>query len=83
MLNYDKESIFTFGKYKGLSLENILEKDPKYIWWAAYNKIINISNELTEIVLKSINTKNFFKDSKNSIEYDDLNYDVYIGINEK
>jgi hypothetical protein len=34
---YDLETQFTFGKYNGLTLEQVIEKNPGYISWCLNN----------------------------------------------
>lgn len=34
---YDVESVFSFGKYEGMSLAEVYEKDPKYIKYCEEN----------------------------------------------
>lgn len=37
MKNYELESVFTFGKYKGWSLRQIIGGNPSYIQWCILN----------------------------------------------
>ncbi len=31
------ESLMPFGKYQGLSIGDIIARDPNYVWWALHN----------------------------------------------
>lgn len=35
--NYEVDTKFTFGKYKGMPLTYVLQKDPIYIQWCIHN----------------------------------------------
>jgi len=37
MKNYDLDSIFTFGMYRGITLQKILIENPSYIQWCILN----------------------------------------------
>lgn len=37
MKNYDLDSVFTFGMYKGMTLQKILIENPSYIQWCILN----------------------------------------------
>jgi len=51
-----KDSIVTFGKYKGSSIEDIFETDPYYIVWVYDNVLTQdvISDELYEDAIDTI-----------------------------
>ena len=37
MTTYDLDTPLAFGKYKGRTVEDVLEEDPAYLLWAAEN----------------------------------------------
>mgnify|MGYP003848410673 FL=1 len=64
MFNDDDEEIFTFGKYKGQQVSEILKKDKGYFSW-----IQNADFPLyTKKVLTEIKEKTFFNKKENTLE---------------
>ena len=45
MGKYKLSTKFTFGKYKGITLKNIIESNPSYVTWCVNNSIIELSME--------------------------------------
>ena len=39
------EDVFTFGKYKGLTLEWAINEDLKYVKWLVEEKMLEMNNE--------------------------------------
>lgn len=37
MAAYDLDDVLNFGKYKGSTVDSVLEEDPKYLLWALEN----------------------------------------------
>ena len=57
-LNNDGKEIFTFGKNKGLLVEEVLEKEPEYYGWIQNADFpLYTKKVLTAIKLKKLNTK--------------------------
>ena len=53
--NKEKVAVFNFGKYKGVPVEQVLEKDPGYYGWMMNGDFPRYTKKvLTEIKLKSI-----------------------------
>lgn len=46
----DYEDIMTFGKYKGKTIEWIVDEQPSYIVWLVENEIIECDDEIYEDV---------------------------------
>lgn len=44
----DYEDIMTFGKYKGKTVEWIIDDQPSYIMWLVENEIIECDDEIYE-----------------------------------
>lgn len=44
----NKTDIFVFGKYKGMSIRIIIDKDPEYILWLAEKGIVDFSQEILD-----------------------------------
>ena len=44
-------SIFTFGKYKGMSISCVCDEDPNYISWCARNTILKFDKEVREYLV--------------------------------
>jgi len=42
------DSVFKFGKYSGLTVEYVLDRDPDYIRWCAENDVTTFSEEVYE-----------------------------------
>lgn len=40
------DSVFKFGKYNGLTVEQVLLVDPDYIRWCAENDVTNFDEEV-------------------------------------
>lgn len=58
MFNEKKEEVFTFGKYKGKKVEDVLEKDKGYYSWIQNADFpLYTKKVLTAIKLRSFNTK--------------------------
>ena len=63
-----------FGKYKGQTIEDLLQKDPKYLSWAIENNVAGVVSKLTQqekdLLLKnaSDSTPNHQNDGKTQIE---------------
>lgn len=47
------EYVFTFGKYNGNKLSDVLIDDPKYIEWLLDNEVV----EFTEEILEKVHTE--------------------------
>ena len=49
---------FTFGKYKGKEVEEVLKQDPGYFGWVLKSDFPRFTKKiLTEIRLRNLNTK--------------------------
>ena len=63
-----------FGKYKGQTIEDLLQKDPKYLSWAIENNVAGVASKLTQqekdLLLKnaSDSTPSHQNDGKTQIE---------------
>lgn len=50
-MDMTRESKFTFGKYKGRTLQTVIENDPKYVLWAsAAIDWFNVSEDIMDII---------------------------------
>jgi DNA polymerase-3 subunit epsilon len=59
--NDKKQEIFTFGKHKGVLVEEILEKEPGYFGWLLNADFpLYTKKVLTRIKLRKLNTNNLF-----------------------
>jgi DNA polymerase-3 subunit epsilon len=59
--NDKKQEIFTFGKHKGVLVEDILEKEPGYFGWLLNADFpLYTKKVLTRIKLRKLNTNNLF-----------------------
>lgn len=47
--------IFSFGKYRLSTIEDVLNKDPKYITWVLEKGIIELNNEAFEVYDRIVN----------------------------
>lgn len=60
--NDKKQEIFTFGKHKGVLVEDILEKEPGYFGWLLNADFpLYTKKVLTRIKLRKLNTNNLFE----------------------
>jgi hypothetical protein len=51
----DESGLFNFGKYKGLPINTIIERDPEYILWAEKNVItFAIDSKTWDKTIKSL-----------------------------
>ncbi len=58
VLNEDGEEIFSFGKHKGVKVEDVLEKEPGYFGWILNADFpLYTKKVLTGIKLRKLNTK--------------------------
>ncbi len=56
--NEQKQEVFNFGKYKGKLVEDVFKIDPSYYSWMMNNDFpLNTKQKLTEIKLRSFNSK--------------------------
>lgn len=46
-------NIIPFGKYKGYSVGNLLQKDPNYLLWADNNRIIKLTLRTRQLALEN------------------------------
>ncbi|UAJ14343.1 exodeoxyribonuclease X C-terminal domain-containing protein [Aquirufa lenticrescens] len=84
MKNYELNSIFTFGKYKGSSLQQVYGQNPSYIEWCILNlEHFNIEEDVF-YELQSLNSSyQFSDDSLNKLqsnwqaELDEVDFDDY------
>jgi uncharacterized protein (DUF3820 family) len=51
--------VMTFGKYKGKSLAEILDKDCNYIIWLSDNNVLNISDKVLGMAYELQNEADF------------------------
>ncbi len=59
VLNENGEEIFTFGKYKGMTVDEVFDKDPGYYGWIQNADFpLYTKKVLTGIKLRKLNTKN-------------------------
>ena len=42
------DSVFTFGKYKGDKVEDVIDNDPSYMAWMVENDVASLSSEVVE-----------------------------------
>lgn len=90
MKNYELDSIFTFGKYKGLSLHQILIENPSYIQWCILNldhfnvdedvfgefQQINPNFQFSDDAISKLQDNWFDEiDAEEYFEYDEPDYD--------
>lgn len=61
--------VLSFGKYKGKTILQVLEKDPSYIIWLNDNKILNIEEQIVE---EAIELKYEEEDDYRGIDYADI-----------
>ena len=58
ILNEKNIEVFGFGKYKGVSVEEVFDKDPAYYSWMMNNEFpLYTKNVLTAIKLRGFNKK--------------------------
>ena len=84
MKNYELDSIFTFGKYKGYSLHYVFELNPSYIQWCILNlEHFNIEEDVFGDFLNINPNFKFSEDATNKLqrnwedELDTLDYFQY------
>lgn len=51
----DESTVLLFGKYKGLSVESVMEKDAQYLMWVESKGLLSFSDDLQEAI--SINAE--------------------------
>jgi hypothetical protein len=47
------ESLFTFGKYRGKQLEDVIHDDPSYIEWMVMENVTVFDEETLELISKT------------------------------
>lgn len=83
MANYYFESImqpFDFGKYRGMTLEEILKINPSYIYWCVWNILDfhitdNALSEISKLFPKFIVSSEFAQRNKQMPELEEDYYD--------
>jgi hypothetical protein len=51
---YDLDTILGFGKYKGYTVEQILEQDPSYLFWLLENvERFEVDHALHDAILRA------------------------------
>lgn len=50
MRHYKWGDAFTFGKYSGEALDDIIQRDAKYVQWALDEEIITLDDELQALL---------------------------------
>jgi hypothetical protein len=66
MIIVDEKYEFTFGKYKGLSLPEVLAEDPWYIVWCSENvKTIQFKEEILKDAKLHVNSNHDFSHNSN------------------
>ena len=72
----------TFGKYRGLSIETILDKEPGYIIWLHNNTHLSFKEKILEIARKNDQDCHFASSYAGENEDFLMGYMIPIGINE-
>lgn len=49
---YGLDDVFTFGKYRGNQVEDVVEDDPNYIEWLVSNDVVSFDDEALELITK-------------------------------
>jgi hypothetical protein len=55
---YNLDHIMSFGKYKGWTVESVLQEDAQYIQWVINSQNILLSNETYEMMIHNIELQN-------------------------
>ncbi len=76
MKYYSLESVFSFGKYNGLSLEKILQIQPSYVNWCLGNLDHFYITMEDQIAIKILFSEFVLNEEKMSFEEDD-DYDDF------
>jgi len=46
------EDCFTFGRYRDMQLEDVIDDDPEYIAWCVEKGIVDFDEETMELITK-------------------------------
>lgn len=80
IVQYNEGDVFTFGKYKGRSLIEILVSDPQYILWVSENiNYIKFNEEtIKRAATRAKQKEDDYYRRKKQIDYDDepLTYNI-------
>lgn len=73
-MKVNESTVLSFGKYKGLSVESVMEKDSQYLMWAESKGFLSFSDDLQEAISINAEIENAeflreYCDNEQCIEY--------------